>query len=121
MIATGPMVAEALKAARILKERGIHAAVINAGSVKPLDENTLRRLSASAAPYAVIEEQALAGGLGSAICEFCVTEGLRGPSRLLAIPDQFIQQGGHEELIRELGLDGESIALQLLGVLVKTA
>ena len=121
LIATGPMVAEALKAARILKERGIHAAVINAGSVKPLDENTLRRLSASAAPYAVIEEQALAGGLGSAICEFCVTESLRGPSRLLAIPDQFIQQGGHEELIRELGLDGESIALQLLGVLVKTA
>ena len=121
LIATGPMVAEALKAARILKERGIHAAVINAGSVKPLDENTLRRLSASSAPYAVIEEQALAGGLGSAICEFCVTESLRVPSRLLAIPDQFIQQGGHEELIRELGLDGESIALQLLSVLVKTA
>ena len=65
--------------------------------------------------------QALAGGLGSAICEFCVTESLRGPSRLLAIPDQFIQQGGHEELIRELGLDGESIALQLMSVLVKTA
>ena len=121
LVATGPMVAEALKAACILKDRGIAASVINASCLKPLDEHALRRLSASASPYVVIEEQALAGGLGSAVCEFCVTEGLRGPSQLFAIPDRFIQQGAHEQLIGELGLDGESIALQLVGVLVKTA
>ncbi len=121
LIATGPMVAEALKAARILKERGVAASVINASSVKPLDEGTIRRLSASSAPYVVIEEQALAGGLGSAICELCVTEGLRGPEQLFAVPDRFIQQGKHDQLIGELGLDGESIALQMVGILVKTA
>ncbi len=121
LIATGPLVAEALKAARLLRERGISAGVINASSVKPLDEAALRRLSASGSPYLVIEEGALAGGLGSAVCERCVELGLKPPAQILALPDSFIPQGRHDQLIRLTELDGESIAAQVSSLLVRTA
>lgn len=121
LVATGPLVAEALKAAHLLRERGIAAGVVNASSVKPLDEAMLRRLSASSSPYVILEEQALAGGLGSAVSELCVMEGLRLPRQIFAIPDRFIGQGRHDQLLRSLGLDGESIAAEIAGLLVKTA
>lgn len=121
LVATGPMVAEALKASQLLQDRGIKATVINASSVKPLDERMIQRLALSTAPYVIIEEQAIAGGLGSAVCEYCASAQLRAPDKLLGIPDHFIGQGRHDQLIAELGLDGQSIAQAMASLLVKTA
>ncbi len=121
LLATGPLVAEALLARDLLEKQGITAQVINASSVKPLDLVCLRELSQSGLPYYVLEEQALPGGLGSAVAEACVQEGLKLPDHLFAIPDQFIPHGSHGELLRHCGLDAASIAESLARRLSKTA
>ena len=68
-----------------------------------------------------MEEQALAGGLGSAICEHCVQQGLVPPVKLYALPDQFIPHGSRDLLLKSLGLDGESVARDILKIMEKTA
>jgi len=121
LIATGPMVAEALKARRVLAGHGISAAVINASTIKPLDEGLIRRLSAAGTPYMVLEEQALAGGLGSAIGELCVQQGLTLPRHIFALPDAFIPHGSHDRLLKHLGMDGDSIAAAIAGLMERIA
>ncbi len=116
LIALGPMVNEALLTQKALARRGVSAGVINASTVKPLDTALLARLDKQNTPYFVLEEQALMGGLGSAIAEYCVQQGLRLPAHIFALPDRFIPQGSHDQLIKSLNLDGESIAGQVLAM-----
>ena len=113
LIATGPMVAESILARQAMLKRGIKAQVVNASSIKPLDAAFLRDLTAKGKPYYILEEQALAGGLGSAVSEYCVQNGLALPWHLFTLPDQFIPQGSHADLLRHCGLDGKSIAKQI--------
>ena len=110
LVATGPMVRQALLARELLLEAGHRAQVVNANSTKPLDIAFLRAISLQNIPYYVLEEQVEAGGLGSAIGEACLREGLRLPARVFALPDAFIPHGSHEELLAHTGLDGASIA-----------
>jgi len=121
LIATGPMVAEALKARRALAGQGIRASVINASTIKPLDEGVIGRLSAAGTPYMVLEEQALAGGLGSAICECCVQRGFKPPVHIFALPDEFIPHGSHDRLLKHLHMDGDSIAATIAGLMERIA
>lgn len=114
LLATGTMVPEALIARDILKEKGILAQVVNAATIKPMDTGILHELSLAGTPYYILEEQALAGGLGSAVSEYCVQEGLKLPERIFAVPDRFISHGSHQELLKDCGLDGESIAAALM-------
>ena len=114
LIATGPMVKEALEARELLKKQGITARVVNASSIKPLDIQLIKELSLSKTPYYVLEENMLAGGLGSAIAELCVQEGLQQPEHIFALADAFVPHGSHEELLAYAGLDANSIAGSLI-------
>ena len=75
----------------------------------------LRRLVRSGHAYMVLEEQALAGGLGSAISEYCVQQGLATPKHIFALPDAFIPHGSHDRLLKHLAMDGDSIATAIAG------
>ena len=114
LIATGPMVSEALLVSELLQKAGHQAQVVNASSIKPLDTNLLQELTVQKTPYYVLEEQALAGGLGSAVSEYCVQNHLNLPDRLFAIPDAFVPHGSHEQLLSACGLDARSITRSLL-------
>jgi len=114
LIATGPMVAEALIVKQTLSKQGISAQVINAASVKPLDTGFIKDLTLTNTPYYVLEEQALAGGLGSAISEYCVQNSLKLPEHIFAVPDAFITHGARGDLLVECGLDAHTIAEQIL-------
>ena len=117
LVATGPMVRQALLVRETLLKSGHRARVINASTIKPLDLELLKELSLKNIPYYVLEEQALAGGLGSAISEACVQHGLKLPAHIYALPDAFIPHGSHEELLVYTHLDAASIARRLLGSL----
>ena len=121
LIALGPMVTEALAVRRALAAAGVKAQVINASSVKPLDGALLKELSAANRPFVVLEEQPLAGGLGSAIGEYCAQNGLRPPERVFCLPDAFVPHGSHAELLRHCGLDADSVSRQLLDIRVNIA
>jgi len=111
--AAGTTVQAALAAAETLAGQGIESAVVDARFVKPLDEETICGLAAQARRVVTVEENALAGGFGSACLEAFERAGLveQGISlRRLGIPDAFITHGDAGRQRAELGIDAAGIA-----------
>lgn len=109
LISFGPMLQEALKAANELEKYGIYVRVINARSIKPLDEEMLVKLSQEQIPIVTIEEAALQGGFGSAVLEFANSKKLPLYVERMGIPDEFIEHGSVSELLKDIGLTKEHI------------
>ena len=108
IIATGTILVEALKAGKILNEKGIGASVMNMATVKPLDEAAVLAFAEHHDFLVVVEEHQAAGGLGSAISEY-LSEIQPTKVIRIGVRDRFGQSGTQEELFKEYGLDAESI------------
>ena len=98
-LAFGSMVSVALAAA---PEFG--AAVYDMRFVKPLDETLLREVATEFDLLVTVEENAVAGGAGSAVAEFYAQEGKVYPLLMLGLPDRYIEHGAPAELLEEAGL-----------------
>lgn len=111
IIAIGSMVNPSLLAADILSHQGIEIEVINARFIKPLDKNMLEEISSKFKNIFTVEEGIADGGFGSAVLEFCERENI-SPSRIkrIGLPDEFIEHGSREELLRKYHLTAEGIA-----------
>jgi len=111
IVACGTLLTECLKAADQLTGEGLKVGVVNARFVKPLDHQTLLRAVRECPWVVTVEEGALLGGFGSAVLEAASDAGLDSSRvRRLGIPDRFIEHGGREELLAELGLSAAGIA-----------
>ncbi|MFH1665133.1 MAG: 1-deoxy-D-xylulose-5-phosphate synthase [Candidatus Omnitrophota bacterium] len=112
LLAVGSMVNTALAAAEILSKKGMEAAVINARFIKPLDREMLERLARRVKRIFTIEEGVVTGGFGSAVTEFFQEEKLgKTGIKCLGLPDEFIEHGAREELLRKYHLTPDEIAL----------
>jgi transketolase len=108
ILALGLMVAEALKAAETLEERGIQAAVINCASLKPLDKETILSFAKKTRAMVTAEEHSIIGGLGSAVAEL-LGENFPTPLYRIGIRDTFGESGRPEELLLKYGLTAADI------------
>ena len=77
--------------------------------VKPLDTACILQMASQHRMLVTIEDNAIAGGAGSAVCEFIASQGISIPTLILGIPDQFIEHANREEQLLECGLDADSI------------
>jgi 1-deoxy-D-xylulose-5-phosphate synthase len=93
-----------LKSAEIIGER-LDATVVNMRFVKPLDEELVLRLAGTHAALVTIEENAVAGGAGSAVIELLANCANALPTLTLGIPDRFIEHGSREDCLEEAELD----------------
>ena len=109
IIANGLCVAEALEAAKKLEADGISAKVINMATVKPLDNELVLAAAKETGKVVTVEEHSVIGGLGSAVCDV-LSENLPTPVLKIGVNDEFGHSGPAVELIKEFGLDGDSIA-----------
>lgn len=75
-IGTGGIVGTALKAAEDLSRHGIQARVLSVHTIKPLDTETLFRAARETGGIVTLEEHTVFGGLGSAVAESCLEEGI---------------------------------------------
>ena len=91
----------------------VDATVVNMRFVKPLDEALLQRLAAEHRWLVTLEENAIAGGAGSAVSEYLAQQAIHTPVYHFGLPDEFIEQGERGELLSECGLDAEGILRQL--------
>ena len=114
LLAVGSMVDAAQKTAKLLKEEGLSAAVVNMRTVKPLDEELLHRMAHEKKMLVTMEENALAGGFGSAVLEALADAGLLVPVVRFGIGDAFIEQGKPQELLEMAGLLPEQMARSIL-------
>jgi 1-deoxy-D-xylulose-5-phosphate synthase len=111
LLAIGTMVRPAVAAAMALGGEGISAAVANARFAKPLDEEIIFDTAAGVRAVITVEENALAGGFGSAVTELLASRGAAPPRmRRLGLPDRFIPHGERAEVLRSLDLDETGIA-----------
>ena len=114
LLAVGSMVDAAQKTAKLLQEEGLSAAVVNMRTVKPLDEELLHRMAHEKKMLVTMEENALAGGFGSAVLEALADAGLLVPVVRFGIGDAFIEQGKPQELLEMAGLLPEQMARSIL-------
>ena len=115
LLAVGSMVESALEMRELLAKHHLTAAVVNCSTVKPMDEDMLRRMADR--PLITLEEHALAGGFGEAVCAWCVSEELPPPALNLGVPDTFVQHGDREQLLKYLGLQPKQMAQRVRAVL----
>lgn len=110
IIAVGVTVHPALQSARKLAEDGIHAKVINARFIKPLDEELILHATKTCNNILTIEENVLDGGFGSAVLELLARNGVTGVKvRRLGIPNEFVEHATQAELRFQYGLDEAGI------------
>jgi 1-deoxy-D-xylulose-5-phosphate synthase len=115
LLAIGSCVLPALRAAERLEKAGVHAAVINARFVKPLDEEMIRSVAAHVPRIITIEENVLQGGFGSAVIEYLSDAEINHAKvKRLGIGDKFLEQGSPDSMKAKYGLDEEGIFLSAL-------
>jgi transketolase len=103
VIATGPLVHNALLAAAELTKAGIKVRVINSPSVKPLDEATILNAAVDAGCLVTVEEHQIDGGLGSAIAELLVRH-RPVPIEFVGVHNRFGESGMPNELVEYFGM-----------------
>ena len=108
IIANGLLVYEALVAAEELAKDGIHAMVINMGTIKPLDEELVLEAARKCGKIITAEEHSVIGGLGEAVCA-CLSEKLPTPVKRIGVNDEFGHSGPAGALLKAFGLCSENI------------
>ena len=108
IIAAGYMVGAALKAAKILEEKGISAAVIDMFTVKPLDEALVVEYAKKTGCVITAENHNKIGGLYSAVAE-CLVGCCPVPVGYVAVEDEFGEVGPIDYLAERFGLTAEHI------------
>ena len=116
IVATGLCVAEALEAAEELEKEGINAEVINIHTIKPLDEGIILTSAKKTGKVVTVEEHSVIGGLGSAVADVISAKNAAKVLKI-GVQDIFGQSGSGAELIKEYGLDSESILKKIKGFL----
>jgi transketolase len=111
IVACGVEVGIALDAAELLAKKGIEAEVIDAFSIKPLDEETILASARKTGFVVTAEEHSVIGGLGAAIAELfsAYPKLLEKPLKHIGVQDSFGTSGGFAELFAKYQLDAQSI------------
>jgi len=114
IMATGPVVAEAMRAAWILKrEFCIETRILNFSTIKPLDRMAIIAAASEAKAILTVEEHQI-GGFGNLVASVVLTSGVtsKNPIKfaMMGIEDRFGTSGAPWELMKYFGLTGEHIA-----------
>lgn len=115
LISLGHMNNTALQVRTLLMEKGIKATVMDPVFVKPLDSELICKLLVTHNFVATLEEHSSVSGLGSIINHFLMSQGYSNVQVLnFGVPEAFIEQGSHSQLMNEIGLSPEKIAQRIL-------
>jgi 1-deoxy-D-xylulose-5-phosphate synthase len=119
LISFGTRLAEVLKAAESLAQKGLCPTVADARFAKPLDHDLILNLARNHEAFITIEEGAV-GGFGSHVAQLLADEGLFDTGlkyRSMVLPDTFIDQASPEAMYRVAGMDAAQIEAKVLHTL----
>ena len=83
----------------------LDATLVNMRFVKPLDEALIVELAKTHDAFVTLEDNAIAGGAGSAVAECLAAHGITLPILHLGLPDVYLEHGSREEVLSMAGLD----------------
>ncbi|WP_252061091.1 1-deoxy-D-xylulose-5-phosphate synthase [Acinetobacter sp. AHP123] len=120
ILAFGSRVMVAIEAAeQFAQKHDVGVRVVNMRFVKPLDEKIIRDLAEHTHLFVTVEEHAIMGGAGSAVNEFMAQEQIVKPIINLGLPDLFLQQASHGQMLQDCGLDAKGILSSIEKVWLK--
>ena len=118
IIATGIMVAEALRTRDLLKAEGIDVGVIDMSTIKPLDTEAIIAAAKRCGAIVTAEEHSIIGGLGGAVAE-ALAESVPVPMARIGVKDTFGTSGDQEALLKHYGLSAGDLATAVKEVIKK--
>ena len=121
LLAFGSMVPKALEAAQQLASDQVGVMVVNMRFVKPLDHRLLKQLAPAVCAFVTLEEHAIMGGAGSAVNESLQAQNLLKPVLNIGLPDRFLAQATHAQMLHDIGLDAQGIHQQVRHFLSRLA
>jgi transketolase len=116
IVATGGLVANALRVAHDLEKKHIKAIVVNIHTIKPLDTELILKCAKETKAVVTVEEHQIAGGLGSAVAETLV-QVFPVPIEFVGVRDEFGQSGTPNQLIEHYGMGRDAITQAVLKVI----
>lgn len=116
MLTLGSMTAIGEKVHELLKKDGIGSSLVNLRFAKPLDYDTIDELAAGHDLIVTMEENSIAGGISQNIAAHLQWNGYKGNCISVSLPDDYIEHGDQELLKKINGLDAESIADRIRGL-----
>lgn len=108
IIATGPLLYDAIISAKELDEKGIGVKVLNLATIKPIDEKAIISLAKETKGIVTVEDHQKIGGMGSAVAEL-LSQKYPTKIEFIGVDNKFGQSGTPEELLKLYGLDTNSI------------
>ena len=110
ILAFGSRVTVAIEAAQALAQtHDVGVRVVNMRFVKPLDEQMIAALAPSSNLFVTVEEHAVMAGAGSAVNEYLAQAQIVKPTLNLGLPDTFMHQASHAQMLQQAGLDSKGI------------
>ena len=109
IVANGLLVAEALKAADLLREEGLEATVLDMHTVKPLDEEALLRAAQECGAVVAAEEHLVHGALGSLVAQ-CLARRHPVPIEFVGLEDTYAESATPQQLLDRYRLTHRFIA-----------
>ncbi|MFA3789633.1 1-deoxy-D-xylulose-5-phosphate synthase [Aliiglaciecola sp. SL4] len=89
------------------------ATMVDMRFVKPLDTAVIDTLAENFELFVTLEDGAIAGGAGSAVAEYLLSQKYNSKLLQLGLPDEFIMQGTQQQMYQELQLDGAGIVARI--------
>lgn len=108
IIANGDTVCLAIEAAEKLSAQGVSARVLDMHTIKPLDEEAVRKCVNEIGTIITVEDHNIINGLGSAVCEVAAEMG-KGIVKRIGVQDQFGMSAPYERLLAMNGITVENI------------
>ena len=114
VLAVGSMVKTGMEVADKLEAEGKKVTLVNARFISPIDKEMINKLATSHRLLVTLEENVKNGGFGQKVADYLFeTEQQQVKLMSISAPDMFIEHGGVSELIKQLGLDSESITARI--------
>ncbi len=107
IIAIGPLVAESMKAAKMLHEKGVSVSVLDCASIKPIDFKAIEKEARK--NWVFSAEDGVVHGLGGAVAEIIAQKNFGCRLAMIGMGNSFAESGKSAELYKKYGFDSESI------------
>lgn len=120
IIGCGPILYNAILAAKELEKEKIGVIILNNHTIKPLDEKKIIEVAKKYGAIVTVEEHNILGGLGSAISEV-LAKNHPVPMEFVGAKDTFGESGDPKALIKKYGLEAKDIITAVKRAIRKTA
>jgi transketolase len=109
LIATGLLVAEAIRASETLEAEGISARVLDFHTIKPLDRDAIAKAAKETGAIVVAEEHLIDCGLGVRVAQV-VAETHPAVMEFLGMHNTYAESGSPDELLDQYGFRATNVA-----------